>query len=1023
MHLKSLTLKGFKSFADTTTLEFEPGVNVVVGPNGSGKSNVVDAIAWVLGMQAPTMVRAQKMDDIVFAGSASRRTLGRAEVSLVIDNHSGALPIDFTEVTISRTLFRSGQSEYTLNGAACRLRDITELLSDAGIGHTQHTIVSQGQIEETLNAGPMVLRMILEEAAGMLKHRRRREQAERQLAEVETNLVRAGDLLREVRRQIKPLKQQAQAAQAHADTLALLTQLQQYQMGQDIAELTNQRRGIAAGLKSVSDEENLLARQLEQLDGAIAESEQKLSHAGQDEAVEDTLQLEARRDQAREQMSKLHEQLAQMDQQVSASQVGEAIASYEAELEQLAGELEAVSRQDEELQAQARELDLGEAELERELGSADSAPADTANRLDLTNARRRHIEQLLHTAHSQAADAEADRRYFASRAEALAATIADVRARSGAQALAEFDGVLGTLLELVAPDAGWELAFEAAIEEAVAAVVINNLSNAKSALEHLMSQGVSGTILVADGPAGSSGSASSPSSPTSSPSSPTGSPSSRPSIPIPPGHTALRPHIQTDSPEAAALLDMLLDGVVVTESYQDAVKAAEQHSQLCVVTRGGDRFGVGGWWQVGVSRTGASQSAWEEAVSKEQAAEQQRSQHQAEVAKLTSALAQAETAVRQRGELELKLSALDERRQMLSARKQERERQLEAGREQSEKLASQLKELEQQRQVSQSLLESLEAEVAAADAELGEVRQRRSQQSQQVQSLIGSLETERGERRKLSEQLSGLQQKSLQLTTEETEASVRLENLIVSLRRDLKLEPAQAMAMAPPVLADGTELSGRQELADKIAQLQEELAVLGTVNPLALREYEQLAERERHQKAQSDDIKAARKKVRDAIAEANAEISNEFWLAFEDVSANFAQLFGKLFPGGVGKLQLTEPENLLETGVEILAQPFDKKVSRLSLLSGGERSLVALAFLFAVFMSRPSPFYVLDEVDAALDQINIGRYLGILDDLNSQLVIITHQRLTVERADCLWGVSMPAGGVSKVVSQRVSEAV
>lgn len=1001
MYLKSLTLKGFKSFADTTTLEFEPGVNVVVGPNGSGKSNVVDAIAWVLGMQAPTAVRAQKMDDIVFAGSASRRTLGRAEVSLVIDNHSGALPLDFTEVTISRTLFRSGQSEYTLNGAACRLRDITELLSDAGIGHTQHTIVSQGQIEETLNAGPMVLRMILEEAAGMLKHRRRREQAERQLAEVETNLVRAGDLLREVRRQIKPLKQQAQAAQAHADTLALLTQLQQYQMGQEIAELTNQRRSIAAGLKSVTDEEDLLARQLEQLDGAIVESEQKLSQAGQDEAVEDTLQLEARRDQAREQMSKLHEQLAQMDQQVSASQMGEAIAGYEAELEQLTGELDQVAKQDGELQAQARELDLSEAELEREIGGMQSA-GDAVNRLDLSNARRRHIEQQLHTAHSQAAEAEADRRYFASRAEALAATIADVRARSGAQALAEFDGVLGTLLELVAPETGWELAFEAAIEEAVAAVVINNMSNAKSALEHLMSQGVSGTILVADSPSAQS---------------------AHPSTPIPSGHTPLRPHIQTDSSEAAALLDMLLDGVVVTENYQEALKTAEQHSQLCVVTRGGDRFGAGGWWQVGVSRTGASQSAWEEAVSNEQAAAHKRSQHQAEISKLTEALGQAETAVRRRGELELKLSALDERRQMLSARIQERERQLEAGREQSKKLASQLQELEQQRKVSQTLLESLETEVAAADAELREVRQHRSQQSQQVQSLIGSLETERGERRKLSEQLTQLQQRSLQLNTEETEASVRLENLNVSLRRDLKLEPAQAMAMAPPVLADGTELSDRAELADKIAQLQEELAVLGTVNPLALREYEQLSERERHQKAQADDIKAARKKVRDAIAEANAEISNEFWLAFEDVSAHFAQLFDKLFPGGVGKLQLTEPENLLETGVEIMAQPFDKKVSRLSLLSGGERSLVALAFLFAVFMSRPSPFYVLDEVDAALDQINIGRYLGILDDLNSQLVIITHQRLTVERADCLWGVSMPAGGVSKVVSQRVAEAV
>ncbi len=1015
MYLKSLTLKGFKSFADATTLAFEPGVNVVVGPNGSGKSNVVDAIAWVLGMQAPTVVRAQKMDDIVFAGSATRRTLGRAEVSLVIDNHSGLLPIDFSEVTISRTLFRSGQSEYTLNGVNCRLRDITELLSDAGIGHTQHTIVSQGQIEEALNAGPVVLRMILEEAAGMLKHRRRREQAERQLLEVESNLVRAGDLLREVRRQIKPLKQQAEAAQKHADALARLTQLQQYLAGREIAALIQTRRETATQLSAVSEQENRLSRQLEELDDKIAHSEQALSQAGKGEAVEDTLQLEAQRSQARERIVVLREKLAQIDSETSAQNAAETIAAYEMEVTQLKAELDKTTQQSNQLQASAEQLEVVEAELDAAISNSrqDSQVMDglrppqlygppshssqpAANRLDHTNARRRRIEQLLQAARGQAAEAEADRRHYASRADALAATIAEARARSGAQALADFEGVLGTLLELVVVDAGWELAFEAAVEEAVAAVVISDVPKARQALEHLIQRGVPGAILAIDETAAVE--------------------TLQPKIPT--EHMALRPHVHSDSAEVNALLDMLLAGAVVKENHREAVTVAVAQPELCVVTRGGDRFGATGRWQVGAKRTGASHSAWEEAKNSEKNATQQRNQLQAEVAKLENAMRKAETAVRQRGELEVKLSALKERQQMLSFRLQERESLLAASREQSKQIASQLQQLQRQRQLGESLLEGLEAEVAAMDEELQEVRQRHSRQSQQVQLLIKTLESRRAERRQLAEQLGEFQQRSLRLNAEETEAAVRLESATVSLRRDLQLEPKQAMAMSVPELPQGMTPEAR------VVQLQEELAVLGTVNPLALEEYEKLSEREQFQKSQIDDIKTARKKLRDAIALANGEIANEFLMAFEDVSANFATLFAKLFPGGAGKLLLTDPDNVLETGVEISAQPSDKKVSRLSLLSGGERSLVALAFLFAVFMSRPSPFYVLDEVDAALDQVNIGRYLDVLDDFrrDSQLIIITHQRLTVERADCLWGVSMPSGGVSKVVSQRVSEA-
>lgn len=995
-------MKGFKSFADTTTLAFEPGVNVVVGPNGSGKSNVVDAMAWVLGMQSPTVVRAQKMDDIVFAGSAARRPLGRAEVSLVIDNHSGLLPIDFTEVTICRTLFRSGQSEYTLNDVNCRLRDITELLSDAGIGHTQHTIVSQGQIEETLNAGPMALRMIMEEAAGMLKHRRRRQQAERQIVDVEANLTRGSDLLREVRRQIKPLKQQAEAAQQHADTLAALTELQQYLAGREIAELTERRRKAALHLSQITATEERLSQQIASSEEEIADLEQQIAEAGEGEAAEDTSQLEAQRSNARERIATLRERLARMEASDAAKSAAIAIASYEAEVSQLQTELETSGSQYAELAEETAQLDAIEAEIEELLGSESSAgesSADLDSALDgsdqsglaRTNARRRQIEGKLHAARSATAEAEADRRHYASRAEALAATIAQARARSGAEELAEFEGVLGTLLELVIVEAGWELAFEAALEEAVAAVVIADSERAREALRHLKSRSTPGSILAGGIPA-----------------------------PVlrrfPADLMPLRPHVRSDSSEVNTLLDILLADVVVKENHEDAMEAALEHSDLCVVTRSGDRFGKAGDWQVGAQRTGASLSAWEEARRAERAASEQRDACSKEAEELEAALRKAEEAVRRRGHIEVRASALEERQQMLRAQLSDRRQQLLAQREKSAQAAAEQQEMERQKHITTSLMEGLEATVAEFDKELEAARERRNQQGSQVRQLLDDLKSRRAARQAVAGQLAECGRESLRLSNENTEATVRLENAMASLRRDMHLEPREAMELEEPELPEGITAEARAE------QLHEELRVIGTVNPLALQEYAALKEREEFLESQINDIRASRKKLRDVIMAANAEIANEFLLAYEDVAQTFSALFQKLFVGGTGQLQLTHPEDLLETGVEISAQPSDKKVNRLSLLSGGERSLVALAFLFAVFMSRPSPFYVLDEVDAALDQMNIARYLNLLDDLDSQLVIITHQRLTVERADCLWGVSMPAGGVSKVVSQRVALA-
>ncbi|MGH9187414.1 MAG: AAA family ATPase, partial [Acidimicrobiales bacterium] len=344
MFLKTLTLKGFKSFAETTVLDMEPGVTVVVGPNGSGKSNVVDAIAWVLGAQAPSAVRSQKMDDVIFAGTAKRPALGRTEVALTIDNGAGLLPIDFSEVTITRTLFRSGDSEYAINGVPCRLLDIQELLSDTGVGRQQHTIISQGQIDAVLNARPEERRLVVEEAAGVLKFRRRKEKAERRLTATEGNLTRVQDLLREVRRQLRPLERQADAARRHGDLVAELTALRRFLAGREIAGLRARRVSAARTRAELGADESALKASLAQLDTAVSATEAQLSAIGGHDLGDHLARIEALRERARGLAAVLAERRRSLDRERGSVVDAAVVASLEAEAARLADELATVER-------------------------------------------------------------------------------------------------------------------------------------------------------------------------------------------------------------------------------------------------------------------------------------------------------------------------------------------------------------------------------------------------------------------------------------------------------------------------------------------------------------------------------------------------------------------------------------------------------------------------------------------------------------------------------------------------------
>jgi chromosome segregation protein len=1152
--LKSLTIKGFKSFADAATLDLEPGVTVIVGPNGSGKSNVVDAIAWVLGAQAPSAVRSQKMDDVIFAGTATRAALGRAEVTLTIDNSAGLLPVDLAEITVTRVLFRNGDSEYLINGAPCRLLDVQELLSDAGVGRQQHVIISQGQIDAVLNSRPEERRQIVEEAAGVLKFRKRKEKAERRLASTETDLNRLQDLLREVRRQLRPLERQAQAAARHGSLADELHALRLHQAGRELSVLREAARTQAAERIDLQREERNRRDELARLDGAVFTAEARLSALGGDDLGDTLVRYESLRERARGQLAVLVERRRGIEREREASAAREVVANLEGEANRLGEELLLVERQAEELLPEAERVAAAEdglAELRRRFQEAwaDGAPTSdgraaevrgelgalrssvlrseaerekvggriadldarahevaaqlvalretvstsTAAVLPLTEAvdaaerARREARSGVETAEAEAADAQAAYRAWAARVEALALALDQARARTGAERLADVEGVLGTLLDLVDVDAGWEAAFAAAAGEALAAVVVHDVDAARRALRSLRSGEVSGAVLAL----GAGG-------------------LTRPTPALGLGEP-VRAHVRPVHPEVGPLLDVILGSVLAVDGdVLDAVELAVAHPEVVVVTMKGDRLGPSGW-RVGTAATEATGAALREATDQLAEAEAHRASRRAalDLAKAArqeadrvladatrdrsqaerrrddalAALRKAEARerdlatergavgprvaeleerlVRERGrvaelaallpeleaaeelarsgarsmaeqrkvideraaavgalrrDLEVRAAGLEERRQVLHQRLARVEEQLARHEVERREAAVRRQQLDRQDVATAVLQDLVGVRLVEIEAELDVLRDRRRRQSEESRAVAAELDQLRRERTAAEKALEQLRERAGRVELAEAETRLRIETAVESIRRELDREPEQAMAAPCPPLPDGIPVGAR------IRELERELKMLGPINPLAVEEFAALQERHEFLQAQLEDIRATRRELRKVIQAVDEEIVSVFASAYADVATNFETLFSGLFPGGTGRLRLTEPEHLLETGIEVEAKPSGKNVKKLSLLSGGERSLTALAFLFAVFRSRPSPFYVMDEVEAALDDLNLHRFLGLVGEFRdeAQLLIVSHQKRTMEAADCLYGVSMQPGGSSKVVSERVT---
>ncbi|MCB0972377.1 MAG: chromosome segregation protein SMC, partial [Acidimicrobiales bacterium] len=1010
-------------------------------------------------------------------------------------------------------------------------------------------IISQGQIDAVLNARAEDRRLIIEEAAGVLKYRRRKEKAERRLTSTEANLTRLQDLLREVRRQLRPLEKQADAARRHGAVVAELTALRTYLAGQDIARLRGRLEQGSTAKADLAKAEGELRARLRDLDTEVIATEAQLSAMGGDDLGDALVRFESLRERARGLVAVLAERSRGIERDRGASVDQAVIASLEADAARLARELADVDEAAAELSPAGQELERAEADLElarREFdeewaegvetpsGAAAEVRGELAalrqsversarevsqatSRLDGAEARRARLVAELEALEAELAErteqgpaleaaavaaaealeaagaaleaAEAERRRaegavaaWQARAEALALALDEARARAGAERLADVDGVLGTLLDVVEVDDGWEAALEAAAADAIAAVVVDSVEAGRAALRELRSGDASGAVLAlgarSSGGTGSGGD--------------------------------LRRHVRGTRPGVDALLDALIGSVVVADDWTDGVDRALLDPGTVVVTRTGDRFGPSGW-RVGAAGSGATGAALEEASS---AAAQARTEAEAAVAAAAAArtsldearraateatraseanadrlrvassargravdeqaavetevgqlrsqateledrarreadraaelearlpaleaeeahlvdqgraMAEARTRLderaaavaRQRADLDVRAAGIDERRQFLQVRAAELDERLSRHALEREQAEGRRVELDRRAVATTRLQAYVGERLEVIEGELSGLRERRRRQSEATRAVSTRLDGLRKDRQEAERELTELRERVQRAELEEAEVRLRLETAVESLRRDLEIEPEAAMAAPAPELAENVTPVAR------VRELERDLRIMGPINPLALEEFQALQERHEFLQGQLDDVKSSRRDLSKVIKAIDAEIVSVFAAAFADVSQNYTDLFETLFPGGKGKLKLTDPEDLLNTGIELEARPSGKNVRKLSLLSGGERSLTALAYLFAVFRARPSPFYVMDEVEAALDDVNLHRFLDLVHEFReeAQLIIVSHQKRTMEAADCLYGVTMQPGGSSKVVSEKVS---
>jgi chromosome segregation protein len=1108
MFLRSLQIRGFKSFADRTTLEFAPGTSVIVGPNGSGKSNLVDAIAWVLGEQGPRALRGAQMADVIFAGSPGRPGLGMAEVHLVIDNSAGLIPVDASEIEVARVVYRSGESQYLIGGEPCRLLDIQELLSDTGIGRELHTVVGQGNLEDVLVARPEERRGFIEEAAGIAKHRRRKERAQRKLASLEQDLLRLQDVMSELKRQLRPLKQQADAAAKHE---AYSTEAEELSLRVAAARLRALYSDREAGrpdweegqVRRRESEERMaeLDARLGELSGRLGPAERAAESAEREEAeavrarsaaeasLREAVRAEAEArarvasDEGRtgrlfvmeedlreserhlEGLATLMEQRTEELAQAEAAFSEAERARHEAEEERRHAREVAVSRRAE-LRSLRSSLEFSEAERARLLKGLEEVRGREAEAQRERDGLEAEIERLDSEETPQATRQER----LAREDEVLAREVAELEDRHRAldarrealearrHAVADSPGRrflrragsrgIGRLGDLIEVKLGMEKAVAAALGPLADAVVYDDQARAVADAPE-----AAGATLAVAGTA--------------------------PNDFVIPGERRLISVLRADRRIVGAV-EAALRHTYLAADRNEALEKHRRHPGASFVTEDGVLVGPA------VVRTAPTPSEDELKVRREEVAVERdfrRARREldglrtrlvevrADRAEVEGSLRRADglitSAADRMARVDGDLSALRRERELLEERMAGVERTVESSSvslgevpeepERGEELppvpeppidlrAVVVSLRRERRRLAQSVagrrtdverLRSRDPQRVAAEldeatttrerleAELRDTESRAADASTLREEAAGALAEVRaaeGEANRAWRQTAARLQELRDRYEDAEQARREVERRIDEAERVLREGHGSDPSEAVGSLSEDDTLEALQRRSDLVAR---RMALLGRVNLVAADEFKALQERHDFLKREIDDVRAARRDLNEVVGEVDRKIEEIFGAAYADVAGQFSSLFGELFPGGEGKLELTDPGDMLATGIEIVARPGRKRVKRLSLLSGGERALAALAFLFAIFRARPSPFYLLDEVEAALDDVNLHRFIELIKGFaaTSQVLLVTHQKRTMEAADILYGVSMGRDGASSVIAQRVEEAV
>ena len=1104
VHLMSLTLRGFKSFASATTFEFTPGINAVVGPNGSGKSNVLDALAWVMGEQGAKSLRGGSMKDVIFAGSgeagsgdgAQRAPLGRAKVTLTFDNSDGTLSIPADRVQISRTMFRSGGSEYEINGSPARLADIQDLLSEAGLGQQMHVLVGQGQLDAVLHATAQQRRDMIEQAAGVVKYRRRQEKTIRKLESVASNVTRLSDLVTELDSQLQPLSEQAESAATARQLQARIRQLEAVLLTRQLGVLQAEQAQALASEAEGTRRAETLKEQLEAARAASAKHQQEQNRLNAEvtacQKAVSTLRESAARVRTVQSIAaeRVRTYRVELTEATAAARAGyeRALELLEERREEAERAVESYASFEERYDAALKNVEKAASEVaQTERASGEAAQSRARAQAQLDAARAAAVEAT--RAYAAAAERAATLR------EALGQSLGEAPVELDAEsAEAVFDPETG---ELVEPSSEAEGASLLRVLDAVqidpeyARAASAALTSLATAALSVPVEGAEVSQLRGDKGDESSESAAKELS------------TELPETTLPESCAAelrelgIRPATEMIEPlseDAAALagidehalarvtaaLGERLAGMLFAPDAASAEQALHllaenplagqrtmwrifdpagtEHTRYSLLypAEGASPLELAAACRAAsqvVTRTRAELDEAEQAVQQAQTAAESAVEAEREAAK-AAGVASAEHA-RARAQAE-SLEASAQNIQNERARLNERLTAAE------ESVAEARTVYESARTREDSYLAGTGEQAPAAKIErraqrLGEVlAEQVSEREQQLHELSGALKNAQEGLTSTNDEVQDLQaahaaaltllartqteaarvQERVQalaerarlvtgLTLEQLEEEYS-EQLPVDVPADEASENAASENDAPEnaaaETASETTEASTESVRARLKATRAELEALGAINPLALEEYEALSERHAYLNQQIEDLKATRRDLNTVMDEVSSHIAEVFTAAMDDINTHYRRIFETLFPGGEGHLELDDPSDPLNSGVEIHARPAGKKVKRLSLLSGGERSLASLALLIAIYMSRPSPFYALDEVEAALDDRNLSRLLQVICELGerSQLIVVTHQKRTMQIAETLYGVSM-RGGVSTVLSQQMEE--